>query len=280
MVRKRFSEGWLTHIPLTFLTNAACSHGSMRSSQDLLSIDESSRRLVSTSQSLSDTGETDLTYEQWLDAYDRFLGLVLEHIGEDDANAWETHQVRICRKPDRAQEWPLWLAYDIEVRRQSCETGLDPAVEQDEIFRYCQRQYLTSLATRPSFPPHINTSNQSTSRNQPFPSNQDGPRSSFRSKANGHQPHRTTSSRCFFCGSYNHAATVCVATTFSNGRPLHLRVRKPNDKPRDSQNRAYCFPFNTVKGCGKSAAQCNLGEHLCSLCGEASHHAQRCLTST
>lgn len=273
VVSRKFKEGFNTHIPLTYLTDKACLQGQSKAFQDTLSYDETSRRLVSTYQTLSDAGETELTFEEWCSAWRRLQALINEYLSAQEASAWAAHFAMIYDQPDRTSEWPLWLAYDIEVRRRACETALDPSVLQQPIFTACHRRYLTSIAESSSSrrdPP-------ADRNNSPFPRSS-APRPSFRQKSDRYQPYpsRSTGARCFFCGTSKHLAPECNASTMVNGEPLHLRVRRNGDKPRDNLNRTYCFPFNGQRGCGKASGTCTLGEHLCSLCGESAHNAQHC----
>ena len=78
-VRKKFTEGWVVHVPLTFLTNKGClmkDKLTVNLSQDVLTIDNATGTIQTSSTSLADEGELDLTFDEWHQAWRRLLDLI------------------------------------------------------------------------------------------------------------------------------------------------------------------------------------------------------------
>ena len=114
-VRKKFMDGgWSSHVPLTYLTDKGClfkDKSSTVSAQDLLTVDPTSGAIQTTSTSLSDEGELDLTFDEWHQAWRRLLDLIKTYL-PDEFLMWETHYLFILNSENRAELWPLYLAYD------------------------------------------------------------------------------------------------------------------------------------------------------------------------
>lgn len=129
-IRKKFAAngGWASHIPLTFLTDKFCAQKSGTSTEsfnETLSIDTNTGRIVTASQTLSVTGETDLTFDEWHQAWRRLLELIQQYL-PDEYECWNHHFCRIRDTESRSEHWPLWIAYDTEVRRRAVHTNIDP----------------------------------------------------------------------------------------------------------------------------------------------------------
>ncbi|PPQ94251.1 hypothetical protein CVT25_004971 [Psilocybe cyanescens] len=129
-IRKKFAAdgGWASHIPLTFLTDKFCAQKSGTSTETLnesLSIDTSTGKIVTASRTLSITGEMDLTFDEWYQAWRRLLDLVQQYLS-DEYECWNHHFCRIRDAESRSEHWPLWIAYDTEVRRRAVYTNIDP----------------------------------------------------------------------------------------------------------------------------------------------------------
>ena len=85
-VRKRFLDGWSIHVSLTYLTNKGCllkDKSMASSSQDLLTIDNATSCILTTTKPLSDDGELDLTFDEWHQAWQRLLDLIKEFIPQE-----------------------------------------------------------------------------------------------------------------------------------------------------------------------------------------------------
>jgi hypothetical protein len=115
---------WETHVPLTYLTDNFCaSQPSVKSSlSDLLAVIDG--QVTTKSKSLSSVGELEMSFDEWYQAWQRLLKIIKQH-HPDEFDLWRTHFTSIMLKETRAEDWPLWLAYNTEVRRRSVTT-LDP----------------------------------------------------------------------------------------------------------------------------------------------------------
>jgi hypothetical protein len=124
-IRKKVMRGWEEHIPLTYLTDRFCNPGSdqrMRNTE--FEVNRQSGSIIPVEQPLNDTEESRLSYEEWSQAWYRFLELLQmyqPHLYE----IWKPHFDRICIAPTRSSSWQTWLAYDISLRRQSITKGID-----------------------------------------------------------------------------------------------------------------------------------------------------------
>ena len=105
-IRKKFIDGWNTHVPLTFLTDKACSSKNMGASinslQDYVTVDDSSGRFVSTARPLSTDGELDLSFNEWHQAWQRLLDLLSRYLPQEH-HFWLIHYEFILHKVNRAE---------------------------------------------------------------------------------------------------------------------------------------------------------------------------------
>ena len=126
---RKFMEGWSSHVPLTYLTDKGClleNKSLLSASQDILSYDSTTGQVITTSKVLNDNGELDLTFDEWHQAWRRLLELIKTFLPQEFL-AWEIHHLFILNNENRAESWPLFLAYDAEVRRRSTQIGIDPS---------------------------------------------------------------------------------------------------------------------------------------------------------
>ena len=225
-----------------------------------------------------------MTFDEWHQAWQRLLKLIGQYHPEE-LILWRTHYSSIMVKETRGEDWPLWLAYDTEVRRRSVTTPLDPSKFQQRLFddlyiRYTGKKILSQLQSTSTVGPPTN--NPSSSRFHPYQRTPDNgyanrPRGdSFRSNGSN-QKTSTSRCRCLFCGGLSHSPKTCTANKLVNGRPLWLAKPSSPDIPRTDKNgRQYCFGWNGKNGhC--TFSQC-AREHSCSLCGDRVHNAQSCAT--
>ena len=85
-IRKKFIEGWVVHVPLTYLTDKGClfkDKSVASSSQSVLTIDEVTGQIQSTPKSLLDEGELDLTFDEWHQAWRRLLDLISTYLPQE-----------------------------------------------------------------------------------------------------------------------------------------------------------------------------------------------------
>ena len=273
---------WETHVPLTYLTDNFCaSQPTAQSSlSDLLAVVDG--QVTTKSKSLSPVGELEMTFDEWYQAWQRLLKIINQH-HPDEFDLWQTHFTSIMLKETRAEDWPLWLAYDTEVRRRSVITALDPSHFQKRLFddlfvRYNSTKILMQVQSTAN--PDSSTHSPSSSRHQPY---QRAPDNGYTSRFRGDSfrshssSSKAASRRCFFCGGLSHNPKTCIAATLVNGKPLLLPKPATPDIPRTDRNgRQYCFGWNGKNG-NCTFNQC-AREHACSLCGGKVHNAQSCPT--
>ena len=96
------------------------------SSNDTLAIDPLTVTIHTTSSSLSDDREIDLTFDEWHQAWHQLLDLIRTFVLHDFL-AWEVHYSFIANSENQAELWPLYLAYDTEIRRRTTHFPIDPS---------------------------------------------------------------------------------------------------------------------------------------------------------
>jgi hypothetical protein len=280
-VRKKFAEGWHSHVPLTFLTDKGCLAKDKHSSShahEVLTIDELTGAIQTSSKSLVDDGELDLSFDEWHQAWRRLLDLIRMFIPHEFL-LWEIHYSFILNKENRAELWPLYLAYDVEIRKRAIIEPIDPSqfsigIWNDLETRYTAKKVLAIV--------QAGLKNQTT-RNIPDNKNRQRNPShnpSFRKNhPSSSDPSKT--GRCMFCGdrTKSHLSRNCTAGTNVDGTPCHLHRVEPSGPGSSTRishsGKRYCYSWNGLSGC-ETTSSCTHGEHLCTLCGASSHAAQQC----
>jgi hypothetical protein len=278
-IRKKFAEGWVSHVPLTFLTDKGCvfkDKAVTSLTQEVLTMNTVTGHIEATSQPLTDEGELDLTFDEWHQAWRRLLDLIRTFLPHEFL-MWEVHYSFILNKENRAELWPVYLAYDVEIRKKAVQQPIDPSqfaigVWNDLEARYTAKKVLSII--------QADLKNQSIR----LPSDKHKPRNStqnpsFRDQRNPSDPSKT--GRCIFCGdrSKSHLSRNCNASCNTSGSPCHLhRVEAANGHGHTRQSKSgkrYCFAWNGTSGCDEGTS-CQRGAHFCTLCGTTSHAAQQC----
>ena len=211
-IQKKFIDGWNIHIPLTYLTNKGCllkDRQTARSSQDVLTIDNSSGHILTTSKPLSDDGELNLTFDKWHQAWHRLLDLIKSLIPEEFL-LWEQHYLFILNNENHTELWPLYLAYNAEIHKRATQLPIDPSkfslgIWNDLEARYTAKVYLLVQSNMKSNPSQSGLSNPNNSKNPRDPSNLCIPSrgSSFQNHNNRSSFSDPKSRRCIFCGDYS-----------------------------------------------------------------------------
>jgi hypothetical protein len=272
-------EGWWSHVPLTYLTDKGCLLKNKNALQDLLSYDPATGKVVTTSKALHDNGELELTFDEWHQAWRRLLDLIKTYLPEEEL-LWEIHYLFILNSENRAELWPLYLAYDADIRRRTTVSPIDPSqfsigIWNDLEARYTANKVLSMVRAdmrqytdRPSISHPGNPSSSHTPRN-PTPS------SSFRNSSHP-LPDNPRMGRCIFCGdrSKSHPSRACTAECYANGSPCHLSRQDPSSPRTSRSGKRYCYAWNGPSGCDQTP--CRRGEHICTLCGTGTHNAQQC----
>lgn len=301
VIRKKFAEGWVEHVSLEYLTDAYCSFGNRASRNDLnnsFSI-TGAGTLTSNSRPLPSDREASLSFDEWHQAWMRLLPLIDEFLPQDH-EAWSIHFETITAKPNRSELWETWLAYDITVRTQSTQVGLDPAEFQSEIWNSLESQIMRKqiiASTRLEL--GLSDPSSSASNRRRFgdmssgrPSyGQDNSSSSTRARIesesfrNGPRPSDSSQSRrirCFICGDDDpaHRTRECKGVSLISGRDCHIKRAQgagaQDSRRYDRSGNSYCFSWNGRTGCTAKADTCRHGKHWCTLCGSKSHNAQGC----
>ena len=161
---------------------------------------------------------------------------------------WEIHYLFILNSENRSEMWPLYLAYDAEIRRRSTQSPIDPSqfsigIWNDLEIRYSHKKILSMLQAdlkhhpdRFSLPNTTNPlSHTVTPRNQTQPQ-------SFRNHPHT-LPDNPKIGRCFFCGdrSRTHPLRFCTASCYSNGYPCLLARQEPSGNRVSRTGKRYCF---------------------------------------
>jgi hypothetical protein len=175
--------------------------------------------------------------------------------------------------------WPLYLAYDTDIRRRATQSPLDPSqfsigIWNDLEARYTAKKVYTMVQADlvKQLPTQISGSTSShTTRNPNHPTQPP----SFRSQQHP-LPDNPKLGRCIFCGdrSKSHTPRTCTANCYANGSPCHLYRHEPNGPRVSKSGKRYCFAWNGPSGCTQSS--CRRGDHSCTLCGSPAHNAQQC----
>lgn len=276
-IRKKFADGWNVHVPLTFLTDKGCMlKNKPAASADLLTIDSITGQIQTSSKQLSEAGELELSFDEWHQAWRRLLDLIRTFLPREFL-MWETHYSFILNSENRSEMWPLYLAYDAEIRKRSIQLPIDPSIFSIGIWndlevRYTAKKVLAMVHSDLKHLPGRTSSNSAESSNHPNTSTHN---SSFRPRQSSSDNSKT--GRCIFCGnrSRDHLSRNCLSTCNTSGVPCHLHRVEPSGTRQSKSGKRYCFSWNGPSGCDKGTT-CHRGEHLCTLCGSAAHTAQLC----
>jgi hypothetical protein len=283
-VHKICENGWKTHIPYTNLTDAACcnEYQAMRQEEQTVRIGAEGQA-ITTAPDLSpnDPAEALLTFTEYLQATRRHSLLIREY-QPDLQEYWDDHVDIVFNHLCRDTHWPVVLRYDIEIRKRSCNSAINPGIYQELIFTHLMDQvrdkaldlYKTApqAAHQKSFQSNAaSTSTAHTRQNQ------------YTSRSTQKTPTTLPSTslpatppgprgRCYRCGLTGHAVRLCTQETLANGRtPNITRGRKG---AWFINGGTFCYKFNSVDGCIPS--ECKNPPHVCTLCNATDHGAQNC----
>lgn len=281
-------DGWIAHVPLTYLTDRGClfkDKPTANAMQDTLTIDRASGHILATSRPLQDDGELDLTFDEWHQAWRRLLDLIKTFLPLE-LPLWEIHYTHIINSENRAELWPLYLAYDAEIRKRATQFPIDPSafsigIWNDLETRYNAKKVFTLVQSDLMRQASFNPSHQ----NPPVPREPPAytPRTpdkgySFRNhQQNSPYANNPKAGRCIFCGDRSkvHMSWNCPSSCYINGAPCHLLKSESSGVRQSQSGKRYCFAWNNLSGCDKGPL-CRRGEHWCTLCGSNSHNAQQC----
>ena len=283
-IRKKFSEGWNSHVPLTYLTDKACmlkNRLSSNAAQDILSFDSATGQVITTSRVLHDNGELEMDFNEWHQAWRRLLELINTFIPRE-YNVWEIHYSRILNSENRAELWPLYLAYDAEIRKRTTQLPIDPSAFSIGIWNDLENRFSHKKVLSAVQNDIRQITERFSSNNSPNPPSYT-PRNQFQPPSFRNQQVTLSDNprmgRCIFCGDHSrsHPSNACIASCYSNGVPCHLTKQEPNGTRVNRSGKRYCFAWNGSLGCTQTS--CRKGDHACTLCGATGHNAQACNTA-
>lgn len=296
-IEQAVANGAQYHIPLSALTNARCEVNALLATQEGYNIDHAAKRPNAALQLSDEQREACLTRDEWQQAIYRMMDLIKKHVS-GDLPLWEAHYARIQHRFSQDEKWTLWLAYDIEVRRQAVCNHIDMSLFHAVIYDACriayeERALLASVQAQFSVAASSGASRtfSSPNRAQPYDSRSGahGNRRNSDSQGQGSADVR----RCLVCGDPKHSPLQCDAKALINGQPLVLHIvpgsgPKVNSRGRtippkrvDDQGREHCFHFNGQDGCNKTLygdRRCSYGRHGCTYCKSTQHGAPGCHT--
>ena len=279
-IRKKFRDGWELHVPLTYLTDKGCMlKNKMTAALDILSYDSTTGQVVTSSKALNENGELELSFDEWMQAWRRLLKLIEEYLPQE-LHLWTAHYNFIVNSDNRSEMWPLYVAYDVEIRKRATMSSIDPShfsfgIWNDLEIRYSHKKVLSMLQAdlrqhpeRFSFQ-NLPTTSSFTSRNQPHPP-------PFQAQQHSLPDNPIKVGRCIFCGDRSklHPSRLCIATCYSNSSPCFFTRQEPTGTRVSRTGKRYCYAWNGPVGCEKNP--CRRGEHSCTLCGSTAHNAQQC----
>ena len=277
-IRKKFIEGWTVHVPLTFLTDKGCllkGKALNNTTQDVLTFDSASGQVMTASKPLSDFGELDLTFDEWHQGWRRLLDLIRDHLPQE-LLMWEAHYSFILNSENRSEMWPLYVAYDTEIRKRATRLAIDPSKFAIGIWNDLETRY---MAKKVASLVHADLRQQadrahSQSNNPPAYSSRNVSQAfSFRGQTSTSDDRM---GRCIFCSSRSrdHPGKNCMASCYADGSPCHLLRQEPSGTRVSKSGKRYCYSWNGTSGC--TQVPCKKGEHICTLCGAVTHNAQQC----
>ncbi|PPQ81994.1 hypothetical protein CVT24_009885 [Panaeolus cyanescens] len=188
-VRKIFEHGWREHVPLSMLTDDACTFVqqiSLATSRKDLYTDPTSPTLLSQ--------EVSLNFDQWTQAWERLIKLIKEYVPREYP-LWWRHYEFIRTKDTRSSAFPTWLEYDIIVRKRALNESFDPSVFQSNIFDELRTTHVVNkVLDARQRDDHQNRKSSNSSHNNrfsPYPRNRfrnQFPQNTNRDDSNGSRP--------------------------------------------------------------------------------------------
>lgn len=258
-------DGWSEHIPLSCLTDAACQ------SPDKVAHSVRGKNSVHTM--LVSAQELWLSTLDFIQASARLVALVRAHYpdrAEADALAdtYACHFNLVVKHPNFSSLPGVLVEYDVKIRRQMHDDmDVDLTVFQEPTYSALYQAFLlgytTGKRTADGYPV---VPGPPKAAQQPFRNNGGAapavPAAVAAPAASVSPP---SSLKCLGCGNLGHNAQACAA-------PLYLVPDAAGRRVLPNGGGLACYGFN-LRGC--SRAQCTW-VHVCSLCGDPGHNAQRC----
>ncbi|EIN06495.1 hypothetical protein PUNSTDRAFT_136353 [Punctularia strigosozonata HHB-11173 SS5] len=133
------------HIQLHRLTDAACAHREPASSLALL-LKNNLKASTAAAEISGSKSELQLSFVEWFQAWQRLLQLVRQHLPQQ-LDAWQAHFAHIRDAPGvTGHDWPVWRAYDADVRRRAMTEGASPRAAFDKgVWDACFAGYVAGV---------------------------------------------------------------------------------------------------------------------------------------
>lgn len=287
---------WRQHLPLDTLTPSAIRAAQRRPQADVaFARPNADGTFAFVTRDLDDRGEYNMSESEVRQAYPNLLRLVHYHCSRSSrdrlVSGLQRHYAWMAAQPDYFSDFPLYLRYDIEIRKLIASmTNYVPKDYEVHIYKDIEKQYNRGLSRGRIPYPDGNSSTRPRSRS---PSPRRANRGSYNRFSNGsgpRSPRPSTSSRprpfesrgqsfrgssdsafCIVCGQKGHGSTSCTTTT----APF-LVLEKSTNRWLAPGGAQFCYRWNSSSF---SCKQCHR-EHRCTLCGESTHNARACARVT
>jgi hypothetical protein len=109
-------------------------------SQDILTLDNDTGRIFTTSKPLIDEGELKLSFDEWHQAWRRLLQLIKTFIPAK-FHMWKAHYTTILNSENRAELWLLYVACNIEICKVT-QSELDLSVFSVSVWNDLEACYM------------------------------------------------------------------------------------------------------------------------------------------
>lgn len=264
------------HIPLTLLTTAAIrrihTDPSCVKMKKGLVMDDPKRSIMDTSSGFPI--ETSLLPGQFNEAYKNFLKLLTKVADKTIVQEFREHRDFLTERDDFNDHFDIILAFDIEIRRKyfNSHTLLDETAYKQ---RWNEVRIDTKLARQEQA---ASSSSGSGGRYQPYPQRKNDTQPSSASGPSDGKPFRrgkgeytsSDSLLCIICGRNGHKSNNCTHTQTIKGSPT-ICAWNDGKIVLKSNNAVVCISFNL----GRCLTPRHNSDvlHVCSLCGNKSHHA-------
>jgi hypothetical protein len=142
-ISKKFADGWNVHVSLTYLIDKGClfkDRPTAATMHELLTIDNATSCIQTSSKPLSDTRELDLTFDEWHQAWHRLLDLTRTFISNEFL-MWQIHHSFIINNENQSELWPMYLVYDVEICKRSTQLHIDPSIFSIGIWNDLETRY-------------------------------------------------------------------------------------------------------------------------------------------
>jgi hypothetical protein len=213
-------------------------------------LDNNTGHIFTTSKPLIDEGELELSFDEWHQAWHCLLQLIKTFILAE-FHMWEANYTMILNSENRAEIWPLYVAYDIEICKKAMQSELDLSVFFVSVWNNLEACYMAKK---------VLSLVQSNLTSQPAPSNNN--------QIYFHNPSKGSSSRtyqhsstdsaktgcCIFCSDFSkaHLSRNCMALSNTNETPCHLSRHEPTRSHHSKSGKRYCYLCSGPSGCNQT----------------------------